>query len=240
MNIEEAFATMPDTDIVSENPDINYVIDTDQRIVLIPQHTIVLGVQGDVDINHVKFRLPRTYRGVDLTDFDVRVNYMNANGDKNFYVVKKSNYIAFTNCIYFEWVVAPDAVAYSGDVSFAVVLIKSSNGKIVQEFNTTIAIGKSLQGLSVDSAITLEQREDLLTHFYTEVETYAQTKKNEIDALTTENLATIRNKGKETLNSIPADYTALTADVEKIKSAISKFRFELDPDDYGLNIIYER
>ena len=69
---------------------------------------------------------------------------------------------------------------------------------------------------------------------------YAQTKKNEIDALTTENLATIRNKGKETLNSIPADYTALTADVEKIKSAIGKFRFELDPDDYGLNIIYER
>lgn len=240
MNIEEAFATMPDTDIVSENPDINYVIDTDQRIVLIPQHTIVLGVQGDVDINHVKFRLPRTYRGVDLTDFDVRVNYVNANGDKNFYIVKKNNYIAFTNCIYFEWVVASDAVAYTGDVSFAVVLIKTNNGKIIQEFNTTIATGKSLQGLAVDSAVTPEQREDLLTHFYAEVESYAQTKKSEIDDLTTENLAAIRNKGKETLNSIPADYTALASDVEKVKNAIGKFRFELDPDDYGLNIIYER
>nr|DAG76033.1 MAG TPA: BppU domain protein [Caudoviricetes sp.] len=239
MNIDEAFATMPDTDIVSENPDINYVIDTDQRIVLIPQHTIVLGVQGDVDINHVKFRLPRTYRGVDLTNFDVRVNYVNANGDKNFYVVKKSNYIAFTNCIYFEWVVASDAVAYSGDVSFAVVLIKTDGGKIIQEFNTTIATGKSLQGLAVDAEVTPEEREDLLSHFYTEVESYAQEKKNEIDSLTTENLAAIRNKGKETLNSIPGDYTTLKSDVEQLKTAIGSFRFEIDQEDNGLNIVYE-
>lgn len=240
MGIDEVFASIPDTDIVSENPDINYVIDTDERIVLIPQRNIILGVQGDDNINHVKFRLPRNYRGVDLTDFDIRVNYINANGDKNFYKVKNSNYIAFTNSIYFEWVVAADAVAYSGIVSFTVRLVKTDGSKIVQEFNTTIAHGKSLEGLEVDSEITLEKREDLLSHFYTEVEEYSQTKKNEIYDLTVENLAAIRNKGKEILNSIPENYTQLSSDVNKLKNAIGNFRFELDPNDNGLNIVYEQ
>lgn len=237
-NIDEAFAALSDVRSVSVNENVDFVIDSHLRVISIPTRGVVLGVEGDKDVNRVTFRMSRTYKGVDMSQFQIRINYANANNELNYF--KVTEITVGNDEITFVWIVGADAVAYVGNVEFVVRFIKLNGSSIIQELNTTLAAAKSLVGLSVDGEISPVQREDLLAHFYTEVETYAQTKKNEIDALTTENLATIRNKGKETLNSIPADYTALTADVEKVKSAIGKFQFELDPDDYGLNIIYER
>lgn len=235
-NIDETFALMSASSIVSEDPTVDYVIDSYLRVVTIPEHGVVLGVEGDKDINYVSFIMPRLYKGIDMSEFQIRINYANANGERNFYKVKET--FISDDQIRFTWIVPSDAVAYVGDVTFAVRFLKLSGSRIMQEFNTTLASARSLVGLDVDNEISQVQREDLLEHFYREVEDYSQTKKNEISALTNTSLKSIEDKGAETLATIPTQYTDICNDVETLKKSIGGFRFEVDPDDNGLNIIY--
>lgn len=237
-NIDDVFAAMPDTQAITVDDSVDFVIDSNLRVISIPSRGVVLGVEGDKDVNRVTFLMPKMYKGVDLSQFDIRVNYANANGEKNFFKVTETS--VTDDQIRFVWVVGADAVAYVGYVEFVVRFVKLNGSTIVQELNTTLATAKSLIGLSVDGEITPVQREDLLAHFYSEMDSYSEKKKNEISDLTTENLETIESKGEETLNSIPSDYIELMTDVRKVKKAIGKFQFELDPDDYGINIVYEQ
>lgn len=236
-NIDEAFSALSDVRSVSVNENVDFVIDSYLRIISIPGRGVVLGVEGDKDVNRVTFRMSRTYKGIDMSQFQIRINYANANNELNYF--KVTEITVGDDEIVFVWVVGADAVAYVGNVEFVVRFIKLSGSNIIQELNTTLATAKSLIGLSVDGEISPVQREDLLAHFYSEIDAYSETKKNEISELTNECTEEIQNKGTDTLNSIPANYTELQNDVTKIKQAISNFRFELDTNDNGLNIIYE-
>lgn len=236
-NIDEAFAALSDVQSVSVNENVDFVVDSHLRVISIPVRGVVLGVEGDKDVNRVTFRMSRTYKGIDMSQFQIRINYANANNELNYF--KVTEITVGDDEIVFVWVVGADAVAYVGNVEFVVRFIKLSGSNIIQELNTTLATAKSLIGLSVDGEISPVQREDLLSHFYSEIDAYSEKKKNEISELTNECTEEIQNKGTDTLNSIPANYTELQNDVTKIKQAISNFRFELDTNDNGLNIIYE-
>lgn len=236
-NIDEAFAALSDTQNISVDKTVDFVIDSYLRIISIPGRGSVLGVEGDKDVNRVTFRMSRTYKGIDMSQFQIRINYANANNELNYF--KVTEITVGDDEIVFVWVVGADAVAYVGNVEFVIRFIKLNGSSVIQELNTTIATAKSLVGLSVDSEISPVQREDLLSHFYSEIDAYSEKKKNEISELTNECTEEIQNKGTDTLNSIPANYTELQNDVTKIKQAISNFRFELDTNDNGLNIIYE-
>ena len=52
----------------------------------------------------------KTWRGYDMSKFDLRINYQNANGDKNYYTVTSKH--TEGNAVVFDWIVAADAVAY--------------------------------------------------------------------------------------------------------------------------------
>lgn len=236
-NIDEAFAALSDVQSVSVNENVDFVVDSHLRVISIPVRGVVLGVEGDKDVNRVTFRMSRTYKGIDMSQFQIRINYANANNELNYF--KVTEITVGDDEIVFVWVVGADAVAYVGNVEFVVRFIKLSGSNIIQELNTTLATAKSLIGLSVDGEISPVQREDLLAHFYSEIDAYSETKKNEISELTNKCTEEIKNKGTDTLNSIPANYTELQNDVTKIKQAIGNFRFELDTNDNGLNIIYE-
>lgn len=196
-NIDDVFAAMPDTQAITVDDSVDFVIDSNLRVISIPARGVVLGVEGDKDVNRVTFLMPKMYKGVDLSQFDIRVNYANANAEKNFFKVAETS--VTDDQIRFVWVVGADAVAYMGDVEFVVRFVKLNGSTVVQELNTTLATAKSLIGLSVDGEITPVQREDLLAHFYSEIDTYSEKKKNEI------------------LDSIPDDYQVLD---EKIKNVV--------------------
>lgn len=200
-NIDEAFAALSDVQSVSVNENVDFVVDSYLRVISIPVRGVVLGVEGDKDVNRVTFRMSRTYKGVDMSQFQIRINYANANNELNYF--KVTEITVSDDEIVFVWVVGADAVAYVGNVEFVVRFIKLSGSNIIQELNTTLATAKSLIGLSVDGEISPVQREDLLAHFYNEIDAYSETKKNEI------------------LDSIPEDYTALANEVDELKGDIA-------------------
>ena len=62
------------------------VINDDLRTMTIPDSIKILGVESDDDVNKIPFQMPKEYCGFDLSQFSVRVNYMNANGDGDMYI----------------------------------------------------------------------------------------------------------------------------------------------------------
>lgn len=195
-NIDDVFAAIPDAQAITVDDSVDFVIDSNLRVISIPVRGVVLGVEGDKDVNRVTFLMPKMYKGVDLSQFEIRINYANANCEKNFF--KVTEITVANDQIRFVWVVGADAVAYMGNVEFVVRFVKLNGSTVAQELNTTLATAKSLIGLSVDGEITPVQREDLLAHFYSEIDIYSEQKKNEI------------------LGSIPNNYIELSEKVDNL------------------------
>lgn len=91
---------------------INLVIDERLRTITIPNNGAVFGVVGDIEVNRVKFTMPRYYSGFDMSEFTARVNYVNANNIGNYYVA--DDMVGDDDGVSFTWLMAPDVTAYSG------------------------------------------------------------------------------------------------------------------------------
>lgn len=114
------------------------VVDSELRTITIPEGVTHLGVECDDGVFSLKFRIPRIYSGIDLSEFDIRINYVNANGDGDVYYVEDSVVVGET--IEFTWLIGRYAFAKKGDVEFNVCLkrIRSTGSSAVveKEFNT--------------------------------------------------------------------------------------------------------
>lgn len=128
------------------------VIDWDTRVINIPKSITTLGVESDDNVKHLHFKMPKTYRGTDLSNFSIRINYMNANNDPAYFAPAKGVEVDDTNdVITFYWDVERDVVAYKGNVKFIVCLKRGdSSGVVEQELNTTLATLPVLEGLETD------------------------------------------------------------------------------------------
>lgn len=69
MNVDEVLAKMDAPDANEE--EIQYIIDENLRVISIPPLGVVLGVEGDKDVNSVKFKMVRYYKGIDLSKFEI-------------------------------------------------------------------------------------------------------------------------------------------------------------------------
>lgn len=135
------------------------VIDNDLRTIAIPSD-LLLGVESDESVNRLQFRMPRYYKDVDLSDYLIRINYMNANGDKDVYVVEDKE--AGEEFITFSWLVGRVATLYKGKTAFVVCLrIVRPDYTISNEFNTTVHYLPVLEGLETTNAV-IEEHPDLL------------------------------------------------------------------------------
>lgn len=80
--------------------------------------------------------MPRMYGEVDLSEFLIHINYMNANNEGDIYAVDDSE--IGSDAITFSWLVGRNAVAYKGTVRFIVCLkLFDENGEVIKEYNTT-------------------------------------------------------------------------------------------------------
>ena len=167
--VEEVLNDMSTADVVGSAANIEYLIDNELRIITVPQNGVVLGVEGDKDVNVVHFKMPRMYRGLDLGDgFDIRVNYANAKNELGYFAVIRPD--VTEDSISFEWLLGSHALMYVGEIKFAVSLIKSSvNGRIEKKFNTTLGKAQCLTGLDVDVSVPEEDIYDLLTQIKQDV-----------------------------------------------------------------------
>lgn len=148
---------------MAENETI--IVNNDLRTMQIPSSLVLLGVESDDDVNKIPFQMPKEYCGFDLSEFEVRINYMNANGIGDLYIVDDVEIDGDDpSLMTFTWLVGRNACAYKGNTQFIVCLKKFDNDQnVVQEFNTTVYSLPVLEGLETTEAV-VQQNPDIIEY----------------------------------------------------------------------------
>lgn len=146
---------------------INLSVDENLRIITIPKVKNVFGIKGDIEVNRLTFSLPRYYSGFDMSEFSVRVNYINANKEANYY--DADDVTSDEENITFSWLMGSDVTAYAGDVKFSIKLYKKQDSKVVKVFNTKSGVGTVYEGLDVEDTVTPEEQQTLLEQIEAEI-----------------------------------------------------------------------
>ena len=182
------------------------VIDSDLRIIDIPEQFKVLGVENDKDVKVMQFRMPKVYKGTDLSAFNISVNYQNARGTKDRYVVTDKKVSG--DQIEFSWTVGKTATVYRGDTRFIVCMrLTGSDGIIQKEFNTTLATMTVLEGLEVDNPVIEQEEKDIIAQLLQIVDDKS---KEAVQAVTAE--------GAKQIKAVQAAAQEIAADREQIKT----------------------
>lgn len=197
------------------------VVNSSTRQFNIPGADLVFGVESDSGSERKHFQCPRIVgNNLDLAGSFIRMNYRNANGEIDSYLVK--DVAVDGDNVTFSWELTPKVTMYKGNVSF-VMCVVGPDTKV--KWHTTLGRGQVLEGLEPDEAIIEEGTADVVAALIAMVE--AQTEAVEAEgskqikavqtaAKTAESdaVAEIEAKGVNTRNSIPADYTALSEAVD--------------------------
>lgn len=197
--------------------DKTLVIDSDLRSIVIPSSVKNLGVESDDDVLKLDFKMPGTYCGIDLSTFSVRINYLNANAEPDVYDARDAKLLS-DGMIHFSWLVGRHATMYKGSVKFNVCLKEAdSEGIVLREFNTTIATLNVLEGLETNAQVVAQYAdifEQWRSALFGLVDTeearllaVSQTQQEAIAAEGNKQIVDIKDKGVETLATIPEDYT---------------------------------
>lgn len=182
------------------------VIDSNMRIIDIPEQFKVLGVENDKDVKVMQFRMPKVYKGTDLSAFNISVNYQNARGTKDRYVVTDKKVSG--DQIEFSWTVGKTATVYRGDTRFIVCMrLTGSDGIIQKEFNTTLATMTVLEGLEVDNPVIEQEEKDIIAQLLQIVDDKS---KEAVQAVTAE--------GTKQIKAVQAAAQEIAADREQIKT----------------------
>lgn len=160
--------------------ELSFLIDEHLRIITVPERGVVLGVEGDKDVNRVRFRMNRYYHGSDLSSFQIRINYQNADGEVNYFTVSEKT--VDTDTFSFVWVVAADAVMTKGTVLFVVNCFATDSSDVVQKaYHTTLGAASVLEGLEVDVEGNQPQIVDFLSKLKNELTVHAGTVLQQMD-----------------------------------------------------------
>ena len=133
-SVEELLASMSEPE---EQARVILTIDEDLRIVTIPGIALVIGAEGDKDVNRLWFKMSRNYRGSDLAGFTPKINYNNAAGGHYYYI--STDMELKGDSLIFSWLISDKAAEERGTVEFSVCMQKYEDDELVQEFNTTTA-----------------------------------------------------------------------------------------------------
>lgn len=125
-------------------------VNVNTRVISIPATIKLIGVESDDDVKRLHFSIPRRYGEFDLSEFVTHINYKNARGGGDVYLVDDLN--ASEDTITFSWLVDRFAFQYAGDVTFSICMKKYSGNAVVKEFNTSPAKLPVLTGLETSAA----------------------------------------------------------------------------------------
>lgn len=204
------------------------VIDSDLRIIDIPEQFKVLGVENDKDVKVMQFRMPKVYKGTDLSAFNISVNYQNARGTKDRYVVTDKKVSG--DQIEFSWTVGKTATVYRGDTRFIVCMrLIDSDGVIKKEFNTTLATMTVLEGLEVDDPVIEQEEKDIIAQLLNRMD--------EVEAMATPEA--MQGYVNTYLVAHPAEIDPELLDPKKCAPADVVGQLKEDLAELGNKILYE-
>ena len=162
-------------------------IDIETREIYIPDSEIILGVETDQKAERKYFRCPKIVgNNIDLSELELYVVFQNAGGEleenrDRYHVTDvettEDGYITFS------WELTAKVTEYMGNVQFGVCAIRTdSSGAKQNVWNTTIAVGKCLIGLSADMSEEEQQTaSDMYTQLITELNSIATNRITEIN-----------------------------------------------------------
>ena len=69
-------------ELLGINEEVRVVLEVDmnQRVIKIPGSITNIGVESDENVLHLPFEMTRYYNDIDLSTFNLRINYLNAQG----------------------------------------------------------------------------------------------------------------------------------------------------------------
>lgn len=145
-------------------------IDPVTRTITIPERYALLGVESDEKTERVWFRCPKVVGdNINLTALQMRINYQNANEEKDQYIV--TDVTTQGAYIVFSWLLSRKVTKYKGDVSFIVCAVKVSGETITNEWNTTLAHSEVLEGLEIVVPQPTEEESDVIAQLLDIMET---------------------------------------------------------------------
>lgn len=184
MTTEEALAAAQTNDTGAGEV---IVIDNDLRTIIIPASITLLGVESDENVRTLHFQMPKTYKGLDLSEFAICINYMNANNVGDTYAVDDSE-ISGENII-FTWTVGRVACMYKGNTKFIVCLKKKdASGNVLKEFNTSLASLPVLEGLETTEAVVAENP-DIIEQILTKLDNVTEIPQEKVSSAVEEYMA---------------------------------------------------
>ena len=123
-------------------------IDPDTRVINVPACYKEFGVEADEKVNRIKFQCPKIVGdNIDLTTFNLYINYMNARGNYNAYLV--DDVTVSGDNITFSWLLSRHVTEKSGTVNYIVCAKKSDDTSVLNEWNTKVATATVGVGLEV-------------------------------------------------------------------------------------------
>lgn len=206
------------------------IIDDNSREIYVPSGELLFGVTNDEKTERKYFQCPRIVGdNVDLTQYQLYINYQNANGEKDKYIVTDVKVV--DDNIIFTWLLSRKVTEYQGNISFIVCARNvDSLGNITNEWNTAIATGTCVVGLEVDDLTPGEQEQarDYFLQLEQELSALAETENNRLLTTSSNQITSITNKGseqvqlventaKKALDSIPSTYTDLQKQVNEVE-----------------------
>lgn len=204
-------------------------IDADTRIIQMMPQDELFGVESDEKSERKYFKVPKIVgNGVDLSKLQLRINYQNASkipSGKDMYIVTDAT-VYNDEWVYFSWELSRKVTQYKGNIYFIVCAVKAdSKGNITNEWNTTLAEGKVLEGLEIETS----QEQQYQASDYLE-----QLKQQLLDY------------SKEIKDTFPSDYTQMQNDIGSLKEDLGKLsgeivnvengfiKSDLETDNFGL------
>ncbi len=197
-----------------------YKIDLDTRAVLVPAGEVI-GVYHDKDVNRLTFEAPARYKGIDLTDYQISINYVNAEEQKDRYIVDKAIVSMDASdapvSLTFDWLVGATVCAMPGTVGFTICFKKLDvDGNILNEINTKLTRMKVFDGCeAVESEIEERYMTDLAGQLYKELD---EVKKRGSD-IKKELAEIVTEKGVETASTDSFD--VIINNAKEIQTGIS-------------------
>lgn len=146
-------------------------VNPDTREIIVPEKYKILGVFSDEKVTKIPFTCPKVVgNNVDLTEYNLYINYQNAIGRHNAYLV--DDVAVSGDNITFSWLLSRDVTLSSGVVKYSICAKKLNGDSISNEWNTTIANGVVIQGLEATQAI-VEENPDIIEVILSKAHTHA-------------------------------------------------------------------
>ena len=151
--VDEVLATAEVVDAVC-------IIDGETRIISVPTEYKELGVESDEKVTRVKFQCPKIVGdNIDLTEYNLYINYKNADNKLNSYLVE--DVTVADDTINFSWLLSRHVTESPGTINYIVCAKKSDYTGVINEWNTKVATGTVGVGLEATEEIE-EQNIDII------------------------------------------------------------------------------